>query len=313
MEEIISFGKKKFLSEFDIQEIEWESTSMKNIMNTIPKIASSKSRVLIRGETGTGKTMIAKMIHNLSEFKNLPFLIFDSLAINESELDNNMISDKKQKLNSSKNFENIGTLFFRDIEILNFDSQYKIFSLIKKWEYEGKKFRVISSIKSDFWDKINNRNFMEEFYYYLNVIHLHIPPLRERPEDIQPLVNHLSEIICKKIERGIVYFESGEIIKLQNLKLKGNILEIANLVERTIVLSPEDVQRLTFSDFYFRDFNDEENLNRKYDFSTHKKNFLKKTIEEAIKQSSGVKKDAAKNLGMSRRALSYYISKYDIS
>jgi len=317
MKEILNINKNKCLPDFNIREIEWKSASMKKVIKIVPKIAQSKSRVLINGETGTGKTMIAKMIHNYSELKHLQFFHLDSIFINESEFDGKTIVNKKETFNLDYEARAIGTLFLRNVEQLNLDNQYKIFSLIKKWDYENRKFRVIASCKKDISGEINSGNFIDELYYYLNVIHVHIPPLRERPEDIEPLVTYLSKIICSNLNRKTVGFEAGEIEKLHKLDLKGNNLEVANIVERTIVLSPESIENLTFSEHYLADFtgenfNHRENKIPDNDFSTHKDNFLKKTIMEAIKRNSGIKKEAAKNLGMSQRALSYYISKYNI-
>jgi len=312
VEEIIRSNKIGFLPEFHISDIKWNSPSMKKIIQTIPAIAPSKSRVLIRGEIGTGKTMIAKMIHNSSKLRDLPFLSFDSVFINELKLNDDIISDKSAQLKLGNLSGDIGTLFFRNIETLSLENQYKIYYLIKKWEHDGYNFRIIASIKSTIWAEIKRGNFIEEFYYYLNVINIHVLPLRERLEDIEPLVSYLSKMICKKLNCRRAYFKPEEISKLYNLQLKGNMLEVANLVERTIVLSPESSKNLTFSDLQIENVNQEDYNDYKKDFSDHKENFLKKTIIDAIKRNSGVKKEAAKHLGISQRALSYYISKYNI-
>jgi len=312
MEEIFKYNRTGFLPEFNIGEISWRSLSMQNIMDKISQIAQSKSRIFIRGEIGTGKTMIAKMIHNLSSLKDFPFYSFDSIFLNETVL-KNLIADKSSQKSCDSSILDIGTLFFRDIEALNLENQYKVYCLVKNWEEKNHNFRIIASTKSNMRNEINGGNFIEEFYYYLNVIYIHVTPLRERQEDIEPLVEYISQLVFNKLGRQRCRFEPEEISKLYNLELKGNMLEVANLVERAIVLSPGDSKKLSFIDLYSEKLQEEEFSSYSKDFSDHKDDFLRRTIADAIKKSRGRKKEAAKNLGMSPRALSYYISKYDIS
>ncbi|RKY84955.1 hypothetical protein DRQ09_07935 [candidate division KSB1 bacterium] len=284
---------------------------MKKIMEIIPVVAKSKSRVLIRGEIGTEKNIIARMIHNLSDYRRLPFISFYPFSLNKTAINEKDILKKIQAEKDISVFP-VGTLYFKDIEDLNLENQLKIYSLFQKWENEGVNFRVITSIKKNIWDKIDKGNFIEELYYYLNVIHIYIPPLRERLEDIQPLVEYLSKKICEKLNREPVYFPEEEISKLYKLKLKGNMLEIANLIERAIVLNPDGEKRLKFIDLYLQDIDENKSIELEKDLSKYKDDFLKKTIIDAIRKNKGVKKEAAKDLGISPRALSYYVSKYNI-
>ena len=318
MEDKFIYNNIHCLPEFNIREIQWRSPVMKNIIAMLPKIAQTKSRVLIRGETGTGKTMVAKAIHNLSDFNHFSFFSIDSILFNRSNPNSELMENIL--INNSDDPYN-GTLYFRDVDNLNLETQYKIFVKIQTWLREDRNYRIIASTKNNIRDKIDKGNFLEEFYYYLKVIYIYIPPLRERLEDLLPLTNYISKIVCKKLDHPIVKFGKSDVSKLYHLKLNGNMLEIASLVERTIALSSDNSKNSIISDTLLQDFQEEKEAEtegfkitiRGGDFLNYKENFIKKIVAEAIRKNDGKKKEAAKNLGISQRNLSYYITKYDIS
>lgn len=237
-------------------EIIGESPAIQKIKDTISKIAATSSRVLITGENGTGKELVARSIHNQSRRASKPFVDVNCAAIPAELLESELFGHEKGAFTGAVSqrigkFEQAdgGTLFLDEIGDMSPDAQAKVLRVLQEnkitrvggSENIEVDVRVISATNKDLQKAIENGEFREDLYHRLSVIPMHIPPLRDRKEDI-PL---LAEFFLEKLgEEEIVYSGkslSDEAIEvLKNHKWSGNIRELQNVIERLAILAPED-------------------------------------------------------------------------
>lgn len=230
------------------------SPKMTQLKKEIEKIASTSVSVLITGESGSGKELVARQIHNLSGFKNGPFVEVNCAAIPdeliESELfghEKGAFTDAKEKVLGKFVLANGGTILLDEIGDMSLRAQAKVLRVIELGEVEplgsqkkiNIRLRVLAATNKDLKKLISEGKFREDLYYRLCVYPINVPPLREHPEDIEELVNHFSLFFSwengippKKFSREVI-----EILKVQ--PFYGNVRELKNVVERLIIISPE--------------------------------------------------------------------------
>ena len=195
-----------------------ESKAIKEVLSTVARVAKSDSTVLIRGESGTGKELVARAIHALSDRANQRFISLSCAAIPETLLESELFGYEKGAFTGATRrkegrFElaDSGTLFLDEIGDLSLETQVKLLRVIETQEFErlgGEEtikvdVRIISATNQDLEKKIKEKSFREDLYYRLNVISIFIPPLRERKEDIIPLVDHFIEKSNQKTGKNI--------------------------------------------------------------------------------------------------------------
>lgn len=232
------------------------SAAMKNIIDVIERIADTPATVLITGDTGVGKTLIARHIHEKSKRKTMPFVDINCGAIPpsliESELfgyapgafTNALPKGKKGQIEVADK----GTLFLDEISEMHLDMQAKFLKAIqeKKITRIGSvtpvsvDFRLIAATNRNLDEAIERGEFREDLFYRLNVIPIHIPSLDERPEDIEPLVNHFLDIYNKLYSKNIA-LTPDSIKLLEEMHWPGNIRELENYIERLIILSQTEI------------------------------------------------------------------------
>lgn len=252
-----------------------ESPSVKSILASIPQIAQSGASVLVTGENGTGKEVIARMIHNQSQRRFQPFVGVNCAAIPETLIESELfgfekgaftgaIKQKKGKFESA----HLGTLFLDEVADLSLSAQAKVLRVLQEKEIErvggsqtiSVDVRIIAATNKDLADEIKNGKFRQDLYYRLNVIPVHLPPLRERKDDIVLLVEYFIDEYVKKAGR-VVEIAPSALRVLESRKWAGNVRELQNFVERLFILSSkqtieaEDVLRLCYPE-------NEELLNR---------------------------------------------------
>ena len=239
-------------------------TSLSGILATVARVAPTNAPVLITGESGTGKELIAEAIHRQSQRANGPFVKVNLGGISTSLFESEMFGHKKGSFTDAKadrigRFELAkgGTIFLDEIGELSLASQVKLLRVLQDQTYEvlgdsqtrRTDVRVVCATNADLRAMVEEKTFREDLFYRINIINLHLPPLRDRREDIPLLVNHFLRMACEAnglppdsratLAYPLPFTVSTEAISyLQTLPFPGNIRELKNLVERTLLMKP---------------------------------------------------------------------------
>jgi transcriptional regulator with GAF, ATPase, and Fis domain len=296
------------------------------VIHTSRVVAKSKSTILITGETGTGKEMVARAIHYHSAQREMPLIKVNCAAIPETLLESELFghvrgaftgatANKKGKFALADG----GTIFLDEIGTMSPALQAKLLRVLQEREFEplGSErtqkvdVRVIAATNRDLHQMVSDGRFQEDLYYRLNVIPVHIPPLRERREDIPILVEHFIGKHAQRAGKRIDGLEPGVLESLQSADWPGNVRELENTVERAVVLSPTtminpDVVRILGVSSAAPAGLPSMNLRQNLDWAE------RETVRRALSNAAGVKKDAAEVMGISQRALSYYLAKHRV-
>jgi DNA-binding NtrC family response regulator len=245
-------------------EILGKSKAIQNVLQLIDKVAPLDTRVLILGENGTGKELVARAIHKKSERKDKSFVEVNCAAIPNELIESELFGHEKGSFTGAVQqrigrFElaNKGTIFLDEIGDMSQQAQAKVLRAIEDGKIErvggGKKIdvdvRLIAATNKNLKEEIEKGNFREDLYHRLNVLPIIIPPLRERAEDIQILVEHFAQDISNKHKKPITKFSEEAIRVLQHQSWTGNVRELRNLVERIIILV--DKKEITGKDIDF--------------------------------------------------------------
>jgi len=313
--------------EFNHYGLVGRSRVMQEVIRTAEIVAKSKSTVLTTGETGTGKEMVARAIHFHSAQKDMPLIKVNCAAIPENLLESELfghvrgaftgaVTSKKGRFALADG----GTIFLDEIATMAQPLQAKLLRVLQEREFEplGSErsqkvdVRVIAATNRDLGQMVSEGRFQEDLYYRLNVIPLHIPPLRGRREDIPVLVEHFVRKHAQRAGKRIDGLAPGVLEALQAADWPGNVRELENTVERAVVLSPtptigaDAVRVLGVFSAPTTSGLPSMNLRQNLDWAE------RETVRRALENSGGVKKDAAETMGISQRALSYYLAKHRI-
>lgn len=305
------------------------SNAMKNILQLVERVAPTEANVLIQGESGTGKTKIAHMIHKLSERKNGPFIPVNCASIPEQLLESELfgyekgaftgaVASRKGKFESSDG----GTIFLDEIGEISQSFQAKLLQITqdKTFMRVGSNVlrkadtRIICATNQDLKKLVEAGQFREDLYYRLNIVDIYIPSLRERKEEIPVLVEKFLERYRKKYERN--FQVNKELLnQLMQYNWPGNVRELENAIERAVVLCRGEL--LTIEDFpkEIRDFVNDDQIvaveeTDKMTLPEVLSSIEKKYILKALDESLGQPSKAAKKLGISRQSLLYKMKKY---
>jgi len=242
-------------------EILGNSKAIHNILELIDRVAPIDTRVLITGENGTGKELVAKALHNKSLRKDKPFVEVNCAAIPNELIESELFGHEKGSFTGAfqqriGRFElaNKGSIFLDEVGDMSLQAQAKVLRAIEDSKIErvggGKKIevdvRILAATNKNLQEEIEKGNFREDLFHRLNVIPIHIPPLRERIEDIPILVSHFAKDITSKHKKTMVKFTEDALKFMQTLSWSGNIRELRNAVERIIILT--DRKELTAKD-----------------------------------------------------------------
>ena len=304
---------KKRLSESGNQvRIIGKTPQMLKIFDTIAAVKDSSSSVLICGETGTGKELVARTLHNTTTRKDKPFVAVNCAAIPRELMESELFGFEKGAFTGAISrrigkFEEVssGTLFLDEIGELDLSLQAKLLRVLQENEIErlgsNKKikvtFRLVSSTNRDLKKAVESGYFREDLFYRINVIQLNIPPLRERAADIPLLISEFVKEFCIREKKELTV--SDEVMKIfNNHHWPGNVRQLKNVIERAVVLSKGDL--ITLKEL------PEEFLSQKVQTETLSKKTLKdleiQAIKDALQECKGNKSKAAVMLGISRKA-----------
>jgi len=313
-------------ADFNHYGIVGRSRLMQEVIKTAEMVAKTKSTILITGETGTGKEMVARAIHYRSAQREMPLIKVNCAAIPETLLESELFghvrgaftgaaASKKGKFALADG----GSIFLDEIGTMSPALQSKLLRVLQEREFEplGSErtervdVRVIAATNRDLRQMVSDGRFQEDLYYRLNVIPIHIPSLRERPEDIPALVEHFVAKHSQRAGKRITGLDVGVLETLQVSDWPGNVRELENTVERAVVLSqsttigPDVVRFLGVGSAPAAGL-PSLMLRRNLEWAE------KETVRRALESAGGVKKDAAQAMGISQRALSYYLAKYRV-
>lgn len=310
---------------FRFDKIIGKSPALMSVLNTVSRIARTNASVLITGESGTGKELIAEAIHMNSTRAKEPFVKVNLGGISQSLFESEMFGHKKGAFTDASSdrtgrFEmaNKGTIFLDEIGDLDMSCQVKLLRVLQDQTFEvlgdsrprKVDVRVVSATNCDLRSMVGERTFREDLFYRINLITVHLPSLRERKDDIPLLARHFADQQAKQNFMAPVKFSSEALSFLQSLPYPGNIRELKNLVERTILVSGKEV--LEASDF-------EGQYQRRDDLKSVIKPGMtldeieKHTILQALDLQNGNISQVALSLGISRAALYRRLEKYGIN
>lgn len=309
------------------------SPAIKKIYNLIERVANTNATVLLEGESGTGKSMVARLIHKLSDRKNAPFISVNCAAIPEQLLESELFGYEKGAFTGATDsrqgkFEaaNGGSIFLDEIGEITQSLQAKLLQVTHEKSFmrlggtKTKKVdvRLISATNRNLKKLVEEGLFREDLYYRLNIVDIFLPSLRERKDDITLLVE---EFLDKhRIKDSKNYQISSELMRvLIDYDWPGNVRELENAVERAVVLSQN--KKLSIDDFskeireYKKDFvlNNDTSLGINKTLPEQMEDIEKQLIVQAIEESHGQAATAARKLGISRQSLLYKMNKYFIN
>ena len=309
--------------EKEFHDIVGISEEMQKVFITIQKVAKTDANILILGENGTGKELIARAIHHQSDRNKEIFLSVDMGAISESLFESEFFGYVKGAFTDAKEdragrFEvaSGGTLFLDEIGNLTFNLQMKLLTALQNRQITrlgstiSKKIdiRLICATNLPYEELISEKRFRQDLLYRVNTIEIHLPPLRKRFEDIPLLVDHFINIYCKKYNKSMKKISAQALSKLTQYHWPGNIRELQHMIERVVIMS--DSEMLHPEDFYFssKDVKDEEAVFDNY----HLEEAEKMLIIKAISLHGGNLTKAAKELGLTRASLYRRLEKYGL-
>ena len=309
---------------FDRSFIIGRSPALLNILNTIERIAATDAPVLIMGENGTGKELIAEAIHRNSHRRSGPMVKVNLGGISSSLFESEMFGHKKGAFTGAIadregrfGMSDGGTIFLDEIGDLDFNCQVKLLRVLQEHTYEmlGDStprrcdVRVVCATNADLPAMVRERTFREDLFYRINLITVTLPPLRERKEDIPLLVDHIVSRHCDICGTERPEITPDAIAFLQSLPYPGNIRELKNLVERTLLVSTS--KSLGERDFRAQYTGDAPSGGQPAATTTLESN-ERSAIETALARSGGNLSRTAALLGISRQALYRRIEKYGI-
>ncbi len=324
-EENKELRQELFKERYDQGNLIAQSPKMKELLKTVDKIAGSNASVLIEGESGTGKELIARRIHDLSPRSLQPFIAVHCAALTETLLSSELFGHEKGSFTGATDrkkgrFERAhgGSLFLDEIGEITKETQVKLLRVLQEGEFErvgGTKtikvdVRLIAATNKTLLDEVKQQRFREDLYYRINVIYLKVPPLRERKEDISPLVDafirQYSSLNAKKIS-GI---EPDALELLTRYDWPGNIRELKNVIERMIVLSSGDRLTLEHVPDEFRQGRASPAAPAIFSGFDRITDVEKELIQKVLQEAKGNKSLAAEKLGISRRTLYRKLDEY---
>lgn len=341
---------ERFREELDqhykIDRIIGNSEAMKNIFDTMRQVAPARTTVLLTGESGTGKELIAHTIHRMSPRNTKPFVIVHCASLNPNLLESELFGHEKGAFTGATErhigrFEKAdgGTLFLDEIGELDASTQVKLLRVLETRCFERvggsgpiqTDVRLITATNRNLKDKVEEGSFREDLYYRLNVLNIHVPPLRERRDDIPMLLDHFLHAFAAENGKKIDSFSKEAKKVLRTYNWPGNVRELRNCVERMVVMArgnnltvgdiPADIRGAAADSSSGKQQNhpeqaitdteqdkeaEEEAVH--LDVNTNERNLIIK----ALQQTNGNKTEAAQYLGVSRRTLHRKLKSYEI-
>jgi two-component system response regulator PilR (NtrC family) len=310
------------------------SPKMLKIFSLIKQVGATKTNVLISGESGTGKELVARAIHQNSPRNGKPFVTINCSAIPDNLMESELFGYVKGAFtgavtNKKGLFETAhgGTVFLDEIGDLSPLMQVKLLRVIQERNFipvgdtqiVSVDVRLISATNKELEQEIIQQRFREDLFYRLNVVHIHLPPLRDRREDIPLLAQHFLEKYSRELEKNIRSISSYALDALMKYNFPGNVRELENIIERSVALENSNIvlpESLVLSEFKKEGRKAElpsfHLTSAGLDLEKELGSLEKELLQNALQLSNGVIKKAAELLHLSFRSMRWKIKKYDL-
>jgi len=310
-------------SELNFEEIVGESATLKQVLDKARTVAPSDATVLILGETGTGKELIARAIHRMSSRKNASFVKLNCAAIPAGLLESELFGHEKgaftgavsQKMGRLE-LADKGTLFLDEVGELPLEVQPKLLRVLQDHEFERlgstrtirADIRLIAATNRDLAKSVAGRQFRSDLYYRLNVFPIRMPELRERKEDIPLLVRYLVQKFARRMNKQIETIPAETMNALASWEWPGNVRELENFIERSVILSQGPILRVPLVELNLatEDSHSDSTL----------ESLQRENIIRVLRETGGVlggPRGAAARLGLKRTTLQYKMQKLGIA
>ena len=333
-----AISRERFANIYQPSNFIGQCPEIKRVFEIVTKVARTRSSVIITGETGTGKELIAGSIHYNSDRSGKPFVRVNCAALPESLLESELFGYERGAFTGANKmrigrFEQAdgGSIFLDEVADMSLYTQAKVLRVLQEREFERvgsnqtvkTDVRIISATNKDLFHLMESSQFREDLFYRLNVINIHLPPLRERGEDIRLLVQFFVRKYGKLVNRRIrgVHREAFEM--LSEYHWPGNIRELENTIERSILMAEGDVIMPDELEIYFNRRSlplssplspGEDNLQLSIPpGGVNLETVEKSLIIQALEQTQWVQKDAAVLLNVTSRVLNYKIKRFEIT
>jgi len=302
------------------------SKSLKKTLQMAEKVAKADTTLLITGETGVGKGLIAGAIHHNSIRSRNNFVQVNCAALPQHLLESELFGHEKGAFTGAIKLRigrveqaNMGTIFLDEIGDMDISLQGKILRVLEEREFErvgGQRtikvdVRVIAATNRDLLALVHAGKFREDLYYRINVVNIHLAPIRERKEDIEPLVRYFIRRYAKEFNKPVADIDPAALKMLVEYAWPGNVREIRNCMERAVLLAEGEFIRP--DDISVAAGQKGEEVSDQGQRLSSLANTEKELILDALKKHDWVQKDAAKALGISKRVMHYKIQKYGIT
>jgi DNA-binding NtrC family response regulator len=307
----------------DMPQIVGASQAMQQVFDTIARVAETDANVLLLGENGTGKDLVAQAIHGQSKRARENFVKVDLGALTETLFESELFGHVKGAFTDAREdrpgrFEAAdgGTIFLDEIGNLTPGLQAKLLSVLQSRTVtrvgsnrpRPVDVRVIAATNQDLYEAVRNRSFRQDLLYRINTIEIQLPPLRERPEDIEALAAYFLKEFARKYNRPVRGFSAALLKEMYRYPWPGNVRELQHAVERAVIMAPGDVLRP--EDFFFRQSagaGDTAELH-----SMNLEEVEKQLIIKALNKHYGNITEAAQELGLTRASLYRRLEKYNL-
>jgi len=296
------------------------SPTMINVLNIVQKVAATDANVLITGENGTGKELIALEIHNRSKRAGELMISVDMGSISESLFESELFghvkgafTDAKEDRKGKFELANNGTLFLDEIGNLSMHSQSKLLNILQSRRIvrvgsnheTAVDIRLICATNHDLMKMVQEGRFREDLLYRINTIMIEVPPLRDRVDDIPILANHFLRAYCEKYERSLMRINTHALEKLSNYSWPGNVRELQHSIEKAVIMTDSGV--LLPSDFEFKPAS-----KPLHQHELTLAEMEKKAVLDSLKRNGNNLSIVAAKLGITRQTLYNKLRKYNI-
>jgi len=318
--------RRELSSKNKVKEIIGNSSRMEEVFAMVHKVADSEATVLLRGESGTGKTMVARAIHYNSSRKDEPFIVVNCSALPETLLESELFGHEKGAFTGAQSkkigrFEQAGkgTLFLDEIGDTSLGMQVKLLSVIQERTFQrlgglqtiNSQARMVAATNRDMEEAVREKSFREDLYYRLNVFPIYMPPLRERRTDILLLAEHFLEKYSGLNKKSIRRISTSAIDLLIQYHWPGNVRELENCIERAVLICDGS----SIKNYHLPptlQTPDSIDAMKSLSLTDAVENFERELIIEALKQNNGHQTKAAKYLNTTLRIINYKIHRYKI-
>jgi two-component system NtrC family response regulator len=322
--------KEQLVERFSFKGIISHSSVMDDVLNTAGRVAQTRASVLIRGESGTGKELLARAIHYSSPQKDQAFVAVNCAALNENLLESELFGHERGAFTGAERqrkgrFElaDGGTIFLDEIGEVPAPTQVKLLRVIQERTFErvgGSDLlkvdvRVIAATNRNLEEMIAAGRFREDLYYRLNVVSVEIPPLRNRREDIPPMIEHSLALYAKEQRRKNVSFSKEAWSALLRYDYPGNVRELENIIQRAVILARGEIITLKELPAVVKGLGDEPGSlegTRPHDLPGAVEHLEKELVFESLRLNAGNQSKAARELGISERNLRYRLKKWGV-